>query len=102
VAAVVGGREADAVQPGAVAQVRGHHPAVPIVLTTSPMLDGTQHTTEKAYLDTVARSDAHTSVLDLAVQQASDGFGCDFHPSEVTAQKMADQLEAALRRLLHW
>jgi lysophospholipase L1-like esterase len=85
-----------------VAQVRGHHPAAPIVLATSPMLDGAQHATEKAYLEAVARTDRRTTVLDMAVQQASDGFGCDFHPSEITAQKMADQLEAELRHLLHW
>ena len=85
-----------------VAQVRGHYPAVPIVLTTSPMLGGSQHTTQRGYLETVAQSDANTTVLDLPEQQASDGFGCDFHPSEVTAQKMADRLKARLRDLLSW
>ena len=85
-----------------VRQIRSHYRSTPIVLATSPMLGGTQHTTEKAYLDAVATTDAHTVVLDLAVQQASDGFGCDFHPSEITAQKMADRLEQQLHSLLGW
>lgn len=85
-----------------VGQVRSHYPSAPIVLAGSPMLGGTQHTTHKAYLDTVARGAARTSVLDLAVQDANDGFGCDFHPSEITAQKMADRLSAQLHALLGW
>jgi lysophospholipase L1-like esterase len=85
-----------------VRQVRSHYRSTPIVLATSPMLGGTQHTTEKAYLDAVAMTDARTVVLDLAEQQASDGFGCDFHPSEITAQKMADRLEQQLHSLLGW
>jgi lysophospholipase L1-like esterase len=85
-----------------VAQVRSHYPATPILLATSPMLGGTQHTTEKTYLDTVAATDSRTVVLDLPVQEASDGFGCDFHPSEITAQKMADRLEQQIRSLLGW
>lgn len=85
-----------------VRQIRNHYRSTPIVLATSPMLGGTQHTTEKAYLDAVATTDARTIVLDLAEQQASDGFGCDFHPSEITAQKMADRLEQQLRSMLHW
>jgi lysophospholipase L1-like esterase len=86
-----------------VRQVRSHYSrSTPIVLATSPMLGGTQHTTEKTYLDAAAASDAHTVVLDLAEQQASDGFGCDFHPSEITAQKMADRLEQQLHSLLGW
>ena len=85
-----------------VAQVRSHYPTTPIVLAGSPMLGGTQHTTHKGYLDRVARSDARTVVLDLAVQDGADGFGCDFHPSEITAQKMADRLKAQLHALLGW
>lgn len=85
-----------------VAQVRGHYPFTPIILTTSPMLGGTQHTTERAYLQTVAKTDARTVVLDLPEQQASDGFGCDFHPSETTAQIMADRLKVQIHNLLGW
>ncbi len=85
-----------------VGQVRGHYPSAPIVLTTSPMLGGVQHTTEKAYLETVATRSRHTVVLDLAEQDPADGFGCDFHPSDATAQKMADRLKTKLHALLGW
>jgi lysophospholipase L1-like esterase len=85
-----------------VAQVRSHHARTPIILTTSPMLGGAQHETEKGYLETVAKTDRRTVVLDLPEQQASDGFGCDFHPSEITAQKMADRLKQQIHDLLGW
>ena len=85
-----------------IAQIRGHYPAVPIVLVTSPMLGGDAHTAEQHDLMTAAASDPHTTVLDLPVQQADDGYGCDYHPSEITAQKMADQLVVALHDLLGW
>jgi len=85
-----------------VAKVRSHYRSAPIVLASSPMLGGVQHTTEKGYLDIVAKTDSRTVVLDLPEQQASDGFGCDFHPSEITAQKMADRLKRQLHSLLGW
>jgi lysophospholipase L1-like esterase len=85
-----------------VAQVRSHYRSTPIVLTTSPMLGGVQHTTHKGYLEAVAKTDSRTVVLDLPEQQAADGFGCDFHPSEITAQKMADGLKRELHKLLGW
>ena len=40
--------------------------------------------------------------LDLTPQQDSDGFGCDYHPSLATHQKMATQVTAVLRSTLGW
>jgi hypothetical protein len=85
-----------------IAQIRGHYPSAPIVLTTSPMLGGDVHALQKGYLETAAASDPHTSVLDIPPQDGADGFGCDYHPSEVTAQKMADTLKTRLHDLLGW
>jgi len=86
-----------------VAQIRGHYPSAPIVLTTSPMLNTTaEHTAQRAYLETAAASDPHTTVLDFAQQDEADGYGCDYHPSEITAQKMADKLKLHLHTLLGW
>jgi len=85
-----------------VAQVRGRYPSVPFVLTTSPLLGDPQHATHKTYLETVAASDPHTVVLDLAVQDPADGYGCDYHPSPITAQKMADRVKSQLHTLLGW
>jgi lysophospholipase L1-like esterase len=85
-----------------IAQIRGHYPAVPIVLTTSPMLGGDPHTAEQHDLMTAAASDPNIRVLDLPVQEAADGYGCDYHPSDLTAQKMADRLQVELHDLLGW
>jgi lysophospholipase L1-like esterase len=87
-----------------VATVRSKNPDAWIVLATSPMLGGTEHTTEKGYLDQVQATDTHSVVLDLDEQNTNgtDGFGCDYHPSKITAQKMADKLKAELHDLEGW
>jgi len=87
-----------------IAKIRGHYASVPIVLTTSPMMNGDdEHATQKGYLDTAAASDPNTSVLDIPQQDGDvDGLGCDYHPNDVTAQKMADKLATRLRALLGW
>jgi len=35
-------------------------------------------------------------------QLDADGYGCDYHPNEVTAHKMADAVAAAIRPLTGW
>jgi lysophospholipase L1-like esterase len=85
-----------------ISQIRGHYRTVPIILATSPMLDGDAHAAQRRDLTTAAGSDPNTSVIDFPIQQAADGYGCDFHPSDSTAQKMADQLQVALHDLLGW
>jgi hypothetical protein len=38
----------------------------------------------------------------FATQQASDGYGCDYHPSTKTDAMMATALESEIQRLTGW
>jgi hypothetical protein len=50
-----------------------------------------------------AGGDPRVSFLDFGVQDGNaSGFGCDYHPSAVTDQLMADKLAAAIKALTGW
>ena len=71
------------------------------------MLSGTSLDTARTYLEQVIaqrqqQGDANVALLEFATQQASDGYGCDWHPSAATHQKMAAVLESALATDLGW
>jgi lysophospholipase L1-like esterase len=84
-----------------IAMLRGHFPAAPILITTSPMVGGAARTTLRGYLDRIA-TDSGVTVVDIAQQLAADGFGCNFHPNTVTAGKMAATLVPAIRAATGW
>jgi hypothetical protein len=42
------------------------------------------------------------SVVEIAEQRASDGYGCDYHPNAATQQLMATALTAEIRRVTGW
>ncbi|MCA9674230.1 MAG: endo-1,4-beta-glucanase, partial [Myxococcales bacterium] len=84
-----------------------------IVLALSPMLGdgypaGEMHRTrargylQQAVADAHDRGDDRVDFLDLAEQDPVDGYGCDYHPSEVTQGKMATALAAKIRALTGW
>ena len=84
---------------GFLEQIRGHYGAdIPIFVTTSPMLADPDHSIHRGYLEQL--SGVH--IIDIATQEDADGYGCDWHPSETTAQKMATATVAALRAELGW
>lgn len=86
-----------------IAQVRLRYPTAEIVVTSSPMLSGSQHTQESAHLQSaVSASGAHVSFLDLPAQDPVNGYGCDWHPSGITQQLMAATLASRLQTLLGW
>lgn len=86
-----------------IAQVRLRYPNAEIVVTSSPMLDGSSHTQEVTYLQAaVAASGAHVSFLDIPAQSPVNGYGCDWHPSGTTQQLMANTLASYLHTLLGW
>jgi lysophospholipase L1-like esterase len=49
-----------------------------------------------------AAGDRRLAFLAFDEQAASDGYGCEAHPSAATHRRMAATLAAALRRLLGW
>ena len=91
-------------------QIRGRYPDAWILLASSPMLGdgypaGAMHRTlQTGYVQAAVTraADPRVAYLDIAEQSASDGYGCDYHPNEVTAQHMADALTARVRELVGW
>ncbi len=90
-------------------QLRPAAPDAIIILATSPMLSdgfpaGGMHRTKlRAHLETIKTTlaDPNVHVVDIP-QQEQDGLGCDYHPNELTAQRMSAALVAALRPLTGW
>lgn len=85
-------------------------PSAKILMATSPMLGdgfpaGQMHRTKaRAYLDMAAAmiADPDVSVVEIAEQRASDGYGCDYHPNVTTQQIMATAITADIRRVTGW
>jgi hypothetical protein len=71
------------------------------------MLGNPQYTAALGYLESVVASrradgDDAIDTIEFATQMASDGLGCDYHPNEVTNERMATTLVARLRADLGW
>ncbi|UTF61564.1 SGNH/GDSL hydrolase family protein [Gilvimarinus sp. DA14] len=83
------------------ADVRSDYAGVPVYFILSPMLGREARTLQADYLNELA-SDKDVAVLDLGRIQPEDGYGCDWHPNEITNRRMADKLVARLREDLGW
>ncbi len=85
-------------------QVRQHYPAAQIICTSSPMLSGTDHSSEAADVQSAITQvgDPKVAFLDFVTQSDSAGYGCDGHPSLITHQAMATVLVAKIRSLMGW
>lgn len=87
--------------------VRAAHANAHVVLATSPMLSGERHVAHRAHLQKAitarsAAGDTKLSLLELDVPPASEGFGCDSHPSAATQKTMATKLVAHVKTLTGW
>jgi lysophospholipase L1-like esterase len=84
--------------------VRGKYPAALILCTVAPLLGGADLTEARAYIDAAvaATGDARIKSFPMAQTDPADGWGCDFHPSVKTHQKMAATLTAQLKAELGW
>jgi lysophospholipase L1-like esterase len=86
-----------------VAAIRAHYPDAWILIAHSPMIDGKNRAVLRGHLDAVvASSGEKVAFVDIAAQLASDGYGCDYHPNEITARKMADVTTAKIREVTGW
>jgi lysophospholipase L1-like esterase len=90
-----------------VQQLRKHYASANIVCALSPMLGDPARSQARTYLQAVVSQvmgagDAHVSYFEFDEQLASDGYGCDYHPSPTTHQKMAAKLEPVLKSLDGW
>jgi lysophospholipase L1-like esterase len=84
--------------------IRGKYPNARIVCTNGPMLSGTDLTTVRSYIQSVVETLADPKVqsLEIPAQDGSDGYGCDWHPSQARHEKMAELLTTALKSALGW
>jgi lysophospholipase L1-like esterase len=91
-----------------VKQIRGHYPKAHILCAVGSMMVGANLVKGTSYVQTVvsaanAGGDPRVSFVDLGVQDGNDdGFGCDYHPSLKTDQRMADKLTVAIKAVAGW
>jgi lysophospholipase L1-like esterase len=88
-------------------RVRTAYPDALILCTVGPLLNGTDLTTARAYIaaavqQRVSAGDGDVQTFELAPTNASDGYGCDYHPSLRTHEIMADVLTTTLEAELGW
>jgi lysophospholipase L1-like esterase len=104
-------------------QLRAKYPSAYVICTASPMMSGTSLASAVSDIETAvhalnASGDARVTMLQLlgdggapldgggavgfATQQASDGYGCDYHPTTKTDAIMATALEPEIQRLTGW
>lgn len=74
--------------------------STPIYLIVSPMLRGDARDDQASVLNSY--SGDRVKILDLGRIEASDGYGCDYHPNTVTQTRMATSLVERLKKDLHW
>ncbi len=88
--------------------VRMNYPGAYIECTNGPMLGDPNLTTARGYINSVVSTmksggDTKIGYLEFPTQNGTaNGLGCDYHPTVVTHQMMADQLTAALKTALSW
>jgi lysophospholipase L1-like esterase len=85
-------------------RIRAAYPNAQILCTNGPMLSGTDLSTLMGYIADVidVLADPKISSFDIAPQDGSDGYGCDWHPSLARHQKMAATVTAAIKAKLPW
>ena len=88
-------------------QVRSHNPKAKIVLLCGSMLNGKELELVKQTLNEVAdeshkNRDKEVYRFDFTPQTGDIGYGASWHPSLWQHQKMAGELTAYLRSLMHW
>jgi hypothetical protein len=86
--------------------IRTKYPSAWIFAVVGSMLGTTEHDQAKAYIQSVVSShngDAgKVSFVDLGIQDALKGTGCDWHPSTAEDQRMADVLVPVMKQKLGW
>ncbi len=92
---------------GFLATVRAKYPDAFILCAIGPLLYGTGLTNATAYItalvaDANQKGDQKIKVLNFGQQDATQGTGCDWHPSAAEHQHMADMLVAELKADLGW
>jgi hypothetical protein len=90
-----------------VATIRKNYPDAWIFCAVGSMLGQTEHDKIAGYLNTVittraGQGDTKMAFVDLGIQDALVGTGCDWHPNVADHQRMADTLAPAIKAKLGW
>lgn len=88
-------------------RVRSAYPEALILCTVGPLLNGADLANARsgitsAVAERAAAGDDDVRSFELAPQDASNGLGCDYHPSIRTHELMADTLSSVLASELGW
>ena len=83
-----------------VEKVRADYPGKPLYLIVSPMLGGEARQSQISEMQTLQTPSIR--VVDLGKIEASDGYGCDYHPNSITNKRMGEELIRRIRKDLHW
>ena len=86
------------------ADLRARWPKAALVVALGPMLYGAALDSARAWMkeavkDRESKGDT-VHFLELATQDGSDGYGCQYHPSAARHRRMGAELEKLLRPLL--
>jgi lysophospholipase L1-like esterase len=87
--------------------VRSKYANAFILCTNGSMLSGADLTQVRTYIGNAVKAsndagDSKVKAFEIEPQNAADGYGCDYHPSLATHEKMAAQVSAVLRATLGW
>ena len=87
--------------------IRSKYPKAWILATVAPLLTGEDLPRAKngignAIYKLTGPGDVKVGPFDLGPVQSSEGYGCDWHPSLATHQRMANELKTVLRSRLGW
>ena len=87
-------------------KVRAKNPSAHILASIGPMLSGTALSQIRGHIERAVATrrdagDEKISVFTFQTQSAAS-FACQYHPNADEHARMADQLEAEVRRLLDW
>jgi lysophospholipase L1-like esterase len=88
-------------------RLRDAYPDAWILCTVAPMLSGADLSTARAGIANAVAlrtslGDTKVKAFQMAQMNAADGYGCDWHPSLATHDKMARELSAELSATLGW
>jgi len=90
---------------GLLAKVRREEPDAHILTTIGPMLAGEDLKRAERYIRQAVESRTHagdTRVQYHPMKATNDNPGCDWHPNLTTHEKIAQELEVPIARLLKW
>ncbi len=88
-------------------KLRSQYPQAHIYCAVGPMLSWDNLTSARDFINTVvsqksSSGDEKIHYIEFPVQEASNGYGEDWHPSIKTHELMANQLAAAIKKDLGW